>query len=86
MIINVIIVIPSRLKSEVLDQLPDKQRSVVLLDPTLLQKQDRQAEYLSQRVNDDQLRYFHFQRIYINIYLLLFEYIVFDFQEGFFFL
>lgn len=47
-----------RLKSEVLEQLPDKQRIVVLLDPTLVRKQDRQAAYLSQMVNNIGLRYF----------------------------
>ncbi|OQR72980.1 SWI/SNF A protein [Tropilaelaps mercedesae] len=44
-----------RLKSEVLDQLPNKQRSVVLLDPTIVRKQDRQAAHLSQMVNDKAL-------------------------------
>lgn len=53
-----------RLKSEVLDQLPDKQRTVILLDPTLVQRQDRQAEHLSQMVNDSQLRYFTMRELF----------------------
>ncbi|XP_022671506.1 SWI/SNF-related matrix-associated actin-dependent regulator of chromatin subfamily A-like protein 1 isoform X2 [Varroa jacobsoni] len=46
------VIMVRRLKSEVLEQLPDKQRIVVLLDPTLVRKQDRQAAYLSQMVNN----------------------------------
>lgn len=49
------IVMIRRLKSEVLDQLPAKQRSVLLLDPTLVSAKDAQAENYSQLLQNHEM-------------------------------